>query len=110
MSEFDDGMNEGNAAMQTSCGATFELAKNGNPGTYQAVSIDNLKIEATLAPGGMKNDSEVVMWVKNTVIASSGLVDGSVVVVRGKRLRVTGIENDGDDTRMVTCGPAGVKV
>jgi hypothetical protein len=110
MSEFDDGMNEGNAAMAASCAETFEIVKNGNLGTYSAISIDNLQINATLAPGGMKNDSQVVMWVKDTVIATSGLVDGCVVVVRGKRLRVTGIEKDGNDTQMVVCGPAGVKV
>lgn len=110
MSEFDDGMNEGNVAMAMSCAETFELAKNGNLGTYSAVSIDNVQIQATLAPGGMKNDSQVVIWVKDSVIAASGLVDGSIVVVRGKRHRVTGIENAGDDTRMVACGPAGVRV
>ena len=110
MSEFSDGMNEGNAAFGVVCAETFELAKTGNLGTYSAISIDDQKIAAVMAPGGMKNDTQSIMWVTTTVIATSGLVDGSIVVVRGKRMRVIAITKDGDDTQMVECGPAGVKV
>ena len=109
-SAFIAAFNLGNTAFGVSCAEEFTVILHGNPGTYSADSIDNLEILSTVKPGGFANESTVVLWVSDAVFASAGIVDGMVVSVRGKRLRVISTQKDGDNCRMVQCGPAGMSL
>lgn len=110
MSLFDDAMNSANTAFKTVCGESFELAKTGNLGTYQAVSIDDLEGSSIVNPGGAKGEFSTILFVQESVITASAMVEGSILVVRGKRVRVKSIVDEGDDTFVVNCGSVGATI
>lgn len=110
MSAFTDGMDSANVAFGVVCGETFTLVRGGIPGNYLAVSIDDMVTAQAVAPGGFRGDNKANVFISRAVFAVSGIVDGSVLIVRGKRLRVSDITDEADNTMMLSCASAGVKL
>lgn len=110
MSLFTDNFNGANTAFSAVAIEQFELVRNGNVGLYNATSIDDLVSSSIIAPGGFRGEATVAVHLSQEVLAASAAVDGSVLVVRGKRVRVLTITYDGDNTPMLQCTTAGVKL
>lgn len=103
---FETGFNQGLDDAQAILGQKFTV--NGQ--SYEAVSIDKLSISERGMPGGKFQDVNTLMVVRNKVVQQAGLKDNTVVLALGERLRVAGLEKEGDDSTIVLCGPAGVEV
>jgi len=110
MSAFTNSFNQANDAFEGMCAETFELIRLGIPGTYTAVSIDDLNIANAIIPGGSGSENQVNVFIKDAVVDAAGIVEGTVLAVRGKRVRVASINEDGDNTQLLVCGPAGVSL
>ena len=113
MSTFTDAFNLSNTAFGAIAGETFEIpagARLGVPGTYSAINVDDLKSMFTLAPGGKVAENNTLLFVKRTVMATAGLAEGVIVVVRSRRVRVIEVIDEGDDTMLLTCGPSGISI
>lgn len=111
-SEFVTGMNEANTAFGATAGETFDVLAGTTAiaGTYTATNIDDLVAAAAVAPGGFKGDNTVTIFLSQTTLTASGIMDGTKLLVRGKRVRVTGINYDGDNTPILTCTGTGIKL
>lgn len=72
---------------------------------YMAIEIDDVTTEMRAMPGGRFRNIAAVVHVRLAVFLASAVADGSIVTVRGDRMRVTKIEKDGDDARALYCGP-----
>jgi hypothetical protein len=112
VSTFTTALNLANTAFGVIAGETFEVALPkgnaaalGNPGTYSAINIDDVEYSQRATPGGTAADVTVDIYVKTTVIATAGIVEGTKLVVRGKRMRVIAIVDEGDDTKILKTGP-----
>ena len=93
MSLFTDAMNAANTAFGAVAGEEFTIptgVRVGIPGTYSAITVDDLKASSAVAPGGLS--------------------EGTILVVRSRRVRVVELIDEGDDTWLITCGPAGISV
>ena len=110
MSTFTDGMNDGNLAFGVDAGEDFQVVRGGNPGTYTAISIDSITANTVVAPGGFKGDVKSIIFIRDTVLAASGLEQGSVVIIRGERGRISDIAQDGDNTLVLSVESAGAKL
>lgn len=112
MSLFTNAMDIANTAFKAIAGETFQVTSSGPGilGSYTATSVDDLAIVLALSPGGLRGDNTGNIFVDRDVISAAGIKDGSVLVVRAKRVRVIGIHDDGDNTPMLTCGSAGVNL
>jgi hypothetical protein len=110
VSDFLTAFNFGNAAFGASCSETFVVAKNGNPGEYAAINIEDMEGSSLVAPGGLNGDNNIILFVTRTVVATARIEEGTILVVRSKRVRVKSITDEGDDTLVINCGTAGVKL
>jgi len=113
VSTFTDAFNLANTAFGVIAGETFEIpaqARLGVPGSYSAIAVDDLKSISSLAPGGMVAENNTLLFVKRTVMDTAGLVEGVILVVRSRRVRVMDIIDEGDDTMLITCGPSGIRI
>jgi len=110
MSTFTDGMDDANIAFGVDAGEEFTVVRGGNPGTYTAISIDSLTAGSIVAPGGFKGETKTIIFLRDTVLAASGLDTGSVVIVRGERGRISDIAKDGDNTLVLSVESAGAKL
>jgi hypothetical protein len=81
-----------------------EWSFNGNE--YKAIEVDPVTTEMQAMPGGKFRNLSVVVHVRLEVFTSSGVADGSILLVRGDKVRVNRIEKDGDAARVLFCGPA----
>lgn len=109
-SEFISAFNEGNDAFAAAAGESFQVATGGNPGTYEAVNIDDVVAANSVGPGGVRGDNTVNVFINRTVFTTAGIRDGAILVVRTKRVRVQSITDEADNTLLLICGPAGVKL
>ena len=112
-SSFVSAFNPANRDWAKDCAEDFQIASNsklGIPGTYTADNIDDLTDQINLAPGGLISENTVALDIQRTVIAASGLVEGAILIVRGRRVRVNSFSDDSDDTLLVLCGTAGVSL
>lgn len=109
-SPFIDNMNRANTAFGAVTTEKFQLAKTGNVGEYDAISIDDLSSATAVTAGGLRGENDVSVWISRAVMSASGVVEGSVLVVRSKRVRVVKISDEGDNTPMLQCASAGVKL
>lgn len=108
---FFTAMNSTTCAAAAVCGEQFIVIKNGNLGTYDAVSIDEIDASAPVAmKGGKYADISVRLFVTKCIFEQAKINDGTVLEVRGKQVRVSGISNGGGDSVTIDCGPAGLKV
>jgi hypothetical protein len=113
VSTFTDAFNLANTAFGVIAGETFEIpaqARLGVPGSYSAIAVDDMKSMFAVAPGGKVADNNTLLFVKRTVMATAGLVEGVILVVRSHRVRVMDIIDEGDDTMLITCGPSGISI
>ena len=113
MSLFTDAMNAANTAFGAVAGEEFTIptgVRVGIPGTYSAITVDDLKASSAVAPGGIVSENNTLLFVKRSVMVSAGLSEGTILVVRSRRVRVVELIDEGDDTWLITCGPAGISV
>lgn len=76
---------------------------------YEAVAMDALSATDRAALGGRFADVSMTIHVSLAVFTNSGVKKGSVIVARGAKLRVSEIQNDGDDARTLLCGPTSIE-
>ena len=110
---FVNAMNAANSAFAAIAGETFEIpagARLGVPGTYSAVNIDDLTAETAVAPGGSANEITLALFVKRSVIATAGIVESTILVVRGRRMRVGPVVDEGDSTLIINCKQATISL
>jgi len=74
-----------------------------------AVSVDALDTAVNPMPGGKFRDGSVSLVVRNEVFQDSAVKYGDVLIVRGEKMRVDHISNEGAGTRTLICGPAAIK-
>lgn len=105
---FTQGMNDANLAFANDCGEMFDIVRGGRAGKCMAVSIDELDAETTAAAGGQISDTMVNIYILKSVRAGVSLTEGAVLSVRGKRVRIGKISDDGDNTELMHCTTAGI--
>ena len=62
------------------------------------------------AMGARLKDVSLTVDVDAGIFAFSGAKDGTIITVRGTRLRIAEIQRDGTKAVRLICGPAGVSV
>lgn len=111
---FNRGFNPAHKDFGNVCAEDFEVLRGQTsitiPGIYRAISIDDLTTGTSVIAGGLRGDNTVLIFITPTVLATSGIVDGAVLKVRNKNVRVLTVSNDDDDAIMLSCGSAGVKM
>ncbi|MEA3210980.1 MAG: hypothetical protein QOE70_4037 [Chthoniobacter sp.] len=87
-------------------GEPFTL--NGQP--FVSVTVEELTAEIRMMLGGRFRDAQSRMLLSTVTIAASGIVKGSIVTVRGVRMRVTAAaESDGTGTFWIPLGPTQIE-
>jgi hypothetical protein len=104
-----DSFNLGNVALASVLAETFEVVRNGIPGSVTAVSIDDLTEQNSTVPGGSIGENTVIIYVTKADVAAFAIKDGTVLRVRNRRVRVAAIGDDGDNLNALTCSTAGIK-
>jgi len=81
-------------------------------GTVQcsAVSIEGLDYTRTVMLGGQFVDASTSMVVRKSVILAASIAKGSILTVRGQSVRVISTVDDGDNSIILICGPASIKL
>lgn len=114
MSDFTTAFNFGNEAFGVSCAETFEVVSGTGsvPGTYTAISIDDLSAEQSVTPGGKRADNTLIIFADRAVVAAAGITEdaGIKIIARGKRLRINTVSDDEDSAIILGCGTAGIKL
>ncbi len=105
MSGFYDDFEAGLTDFQNTAGEPWKF---GNL-ELQAIEIETITASVAAMAGGKFKDVTVTVNVFHKIVVSSGVAEGSVIVVRGERVRIKEISNDGDGTRTLLCGSPGVK-
>jgi hypothetical protein len=104
-SEFIKAFNHGHVAFRASKGEEFALHSGAK---VMAIEIAELSAQEVAKAGGKLADNTVTLHVMKSDM--TGIVDGTRIIVRGKRLRVDQIIDSGDSSVMLIAGPAGVKI
>jgi hypothetical protein len=78
--------------------------------TYPAIAINDLVEQTVMMKGGNFVDVSVSIFVRDEIIASSGVSEGDVITARGQELAVLKIGSQGDACKELTCGPAQIDV
>lgn len=77
---------------------------------WPAIAIDNLDIGSKTIRGGQMIDAHTSIIVRDEVFLASGVEKGAVVTARGIEMTVLQINSDGDASKVLVCGPAGINV
>lgn len=78
---------------------------------YKAVSIEPVTFEQRSTPGGKFSNATVTVMVRKIFSDAAGMaVIGQILMVRGQRVRVQEFDDDGDNSVLLICGPAGVEM
>lgn len=109
-SDFTNAFNQGNTAFAQSCAEQFHIITGAVQTPCMANSIDDLTTEQTTGPGGLNNNASVILFIDKAIFCTAGIRDGAKLLVRGKRVRVSNIADEGDNQFTVTCGPTGVQM
>jgi len=110
-SEFIKAFNFGHAAFRSSKGEIFTVVSRAGQVISRdilAIEIAELTAKEVTAAGGKYADNTVMLEVFKS--DRQGLVDGDKVIVRGKRLRIDGVVDSGDNKVTLIAAPAGVKL
>lgn len=103
MTAWNPSLDEGERVM----GARFLFA--GTP--YPAISVEPVTFEQRATPGGRFNSANVTVLVRRAIAAAGGFaVVGKILTVRDQNVRVQEVDDDGDDSLLLICGPAGVEM
>lgn len=110
-SPFAAGINIGNDAFAKAATEKFSVVKGGNTGEYDAVSIEDVTAGTAVSPGGLRGDpNTVLVFANRSVVTAGAITDGTILVVRGKRVRVVTVADEGDNTLLIQCGSSGIKM
>ena len=107
MSDFFNDFNAALPEFATNFGETWTLAGKGD---WMAIEIEEVTAEMRAAPGGKYKNAATVLTVALEIVTQSGVKEGDLVMVRGQKLRVIGIDNDGDAARTVRCGSPNISI
>jgi hypothetical protein len=107
---FINAFNFGNDAFGADNKATFTVVRGGIIGDYEAVSIDNLAASGAMVPGGAISENTVMIFINAAVLEASEIKSGAVLLVRNQRVRVTSVEDEGDNTITLQCTSVGVRM
>jgi hypothetical protein len=114
---FMGGFNQGNDAFGAVCHESFvvEQKQSGsqNPGlagTYQANLIDDLDSGEQGVAGGKLALNKVNIYLPKIVVDQAQIGQGSLLVVRGQRVRIKEVHDQGDNEYMLDCDKTGVSV
>lgn len=77
---------------------------------FPAINITTLAEKDRAAMGARLKDVSLTVDVDAGIFAFSGAKDGTIITVRGTRLRIAEIQRDGTKAVRLICGPAGVSV
>ncbi len=103
---FITGLNQADVDFGKVANEQFEVIRTGVAGLYTALSIDDLTTGTDVIPGGLGSINTVVVYVSRQTFLNGQFIDGTVLKVRGKNVRVNSIGDDADDAILLTCGPA----
>jgi hypothetical protein len=78
--------------------------------TYPAIAIDREVDASRQMKGGEFDESTISIYVRLAVFLQAGCNEGDIVSARGKDFAILSIDNDGDDSRELVCGPAQIDV
>jgi hypothetical protein len=78
--------------------------------TYPAIAINDLHDSTIRMTGGDYDESTVTIFVRDAIVAQSGVKEDDIITARGKELLVHSIESQGDACKELTCGPAQIDV
>lgn len=107
---FTQGINAANDDFDAACGEEFEVLQNGIVGCYQAVSIDDLAASTALVPGGRIGIITDTLFIATSIIESAQIKKGTVLRIRGRKVRVDTVHKEGDNTNQIDCvDPSGIK-
>jgi len=109
-SPFIESLNVANNSFAEIAGEKFQVIRGGNTGEYDATSIDDLTTATNVTAGGLRGDNTVGIWVKRTIVNAAAITEGTVLRARNKNIRVIAVSDDGDNTLLLQCGSAGVKL
>ncbi len=74
--------------------------------TWPAISIEKLAVGSKVMKGGQLIDANTVIFVSEDIFQSSAVKKGNLITARGTELAVLEIDQDGDASRSLVCGPA----
>jgi hypothetical protein len=103
-------MNQSNADFAIPCHEDFEIVTGGRTGTVTATNIDDLTQEVTLSAGGQNAGNVVIIYMPQADYIAAEIQDGAVFVVRGKRVRLESVGNDGDNNITLNCKSSGFRL
>lgn len=106
MSEFFDTFNAALPAMEAEFGENWIFKGR----TYPAISIDHESDSSRAMKGGEFLDSNTTIYVRKAIFLSSQIKEGDSITARGQEFAVLAIEQDGDDSRGLVCGPSQIDV
>lgn len=108
-SQFIHDLNFGNDDFQKACEEEFEVLTHGRQGTCKAVNIDDLSAGTSIVQGGFRADNTVVIFIKREEFEAAQIREDSKLRVRGNKVRIISITDEGDNTLTITCASAGTK-
>jgi len=110
MSLFSDSMSFSNTAFGEIAGETVEIVAGGDAASFEAISVEDAEMSQIANPGGRLDDVTTFLTALKTAVESAGLKEGTVLRIRGRLARINKINDDGDNTLFLTCGPAGIRL
>ncbi len=114
MNAFFTALNAVTPAIEAMAGEPFSVIRNGIPGEYRAISIDEIEADSPHAmPGGRFHGITVRVFTWDSVMFAAKITSDTVLLVRGQRVRVTNnpvASDDGDNTVTFECGPVGIRM
>jgi len=105
MNRFAAAMQPAHAAMKSIMGENFTV--DGKE--FEAIDIGEIKKGERVMAGGLYRPGSLTILVSAAVLAAAGLKLHALLTARDVPLRVAEIEDEGDGTHLLTCGPAGAK-
>lgn len=106
MSEFFDSFNGALPDMESN----FSEKWTYNGSTFPAIAIDKLTVADKAARGGKFIEATTQIFVREKVFTASGVSKSAIISARGQDFSIIEIDQEGDASRTLICGPAGIDV
>lgn len=78
--------------------------------TFPAIAIERSVSGSKVMSGGQLKDVHIEIFIREDVFQSSGVKKGSIISARGLQFAVLEIDQEGDASRTLMCGPAQLDV
>jgi hypothetical protein len=103
MSLFCDSFAAANEEWERVAGEPFTIDSQ----EFTANTVEELTVEKRAMLGGIFINAATRILISSATKAASGVVKGTILTVRGVRVRVTNepVDSDGDGTYWLACGP-----